>query len=135
MYNYRFSIKKPQQGISLIEVIVSMFVVAAIFILYISALNTVATTRKLKYEDLAYHVANKKMEELRATSFASLPASGSISDSMLNQIPSGVGSFTVANYSGYAGLKEITVTVTWTDPVAKQVQLKTVAGAGGINPP
>jgi phosphoglycolate phosphatase-like HAD superfamily hydrolase len=69
----------------------------------------VAHTKKLRHENLAYHVANKKMEELRATAFDSLPASGSISDAMLLQIPSGSGSFTTADHAGFTGLKEITV--------------------------
>lgn len=117
------------------EVIISMAALIALFALYTAALNTMTATKKLRYQNVAYHVANKKMEELRGTSFASLPGSGSISDTMLGQIPTGSGSFAVADYAGFTGLKEITVTVTWTEGgLAKQVQLKTLAGAGGINP-
>ena len=128
------SVVSRQSGISLMEVIISMVMIAVLFILYTSAMNTVAHTRKLRYENLAYHVANKKMEELRNTAVASLPSSGSISDSMLTSIPSGEGSFTVADYAGFSGLKEIVVTVTWNDGVSKQFQIKTLAGDGGINP-
>ncbi|MBI4049544.1 MAG: type II secretion system protein [Candidatus Doudnabacteria bacterium] len=123
-----------QKGISLIEVIVSMGIILVLFILYIAAQNTVVQSRKLRYENLAYHVANKQMEELRGTSFATLPLSGTISDSMLSQIPSGSGNFSVTDYSGFSGLKELVVTVSWNDGVSKQIQLKTVAGSGGINP-
>ncbi|OGE88903.1 MAG: hypothetical protein A3J07_04430 [Candidatus Doudnabacteria bacterium RIFCSPLOWO2_02_FULL_49_13] len=123
-----------ESGISLIEVVISMFILVTLLAFYTSALNTVAQSRKQRYEDLAYRVANKQMESLRATTYVSLPPSGAVSDSMLNQIPSGAGSFTVADYAGYTGIKEITVTVTWTDGIAKQLQLKTLAGNGGINP-
>jgi prepilin-type N-terminal cleavage/methylation domain-containing protein len=123
-----------QRGISLIEIIICMFMIGVLFALYTAAINTVAHTKKLRYDNLAYHVANKKMEELRATSYASLPASGTIVDAMLSQIPSGSGSFTTIDHAGFSGLKEITVTVSWDDGQAKQVQLKTLAGSGGINP-
>lgn len=125
---------KLQAGMSLIEVIVTMFMISVLLVLYVAALNTVAITKKLKYENLAYHVASKKMEELRSITIASLPASGAISDSMLSQIPTGSGSFTVVDHAGFAGLKEITVTVIWNDGASKQYQLKSLAGEGGINP-
>ena len=97
-------------------------------------MNTVAQTKKLKYENLAYHTASKKMEELRATPLISLPASGTISDPMLSQIPSGSGNFSATDYAPYSGMKEVTVTVFWNDGKAKQLVLKTLAGSGGINP-
>jgi Tfp pilus assembly protein PilV len=125
---------RKQKGTGLIEVIVCMFMVAVLLVLYASALSTVATTRKLRYENLAYHTATKQMETLRNTAYASLPSSGTISDSLLSQIPSGAGSFTVTSYPGYSNIKEIVVTVTWNDGLAKQVVLKTLAGTGGINP-
>jgi Tfp pilus assembly protein PilV len=123
-----------QQGTSLVEVILCMFMLTVLLVLYASALNTVALTRKLRYENLAYHIANKQMETLRNTGYDSLPASGNIVDAQLAQIPAGAGTFTTAAYPGYGGVKQIIVTVTWTDPSAKQVELRTLAGTGGINP-
>ena len=123
-----------QSGISLVEVIVSMFMLAVLLVFYVSALNIVALTRKLRYENLAYHVANKQMETLRNTAYDSLPASGSITDALLSQIPSGAGSFTTAAYPGYGGVKQIIVTVTWSDGISKEVELRTLSGTGGINP-
>lgn len=129
-----FFLKKNQQGISIIEVIVVIFLVAILFTLIFLEVAALNTSRKQRYENIAYHSANKKMEALRATAVDSLPASGSISDSQLSQIPFGSGSFTVANYTGYTGIKEITVTVTWNDGSNKSVVIKTLAGSGGINP-
>src|SRR3989344_2070742 len=121
-----------QKGMSLIEVVISMGILLALFALYTAALNTMTGTKYLRFENLAYHVANKKMEELRGTAFMSLPSSGTVADAQLAQIPSGAGNFTVADYALYSGMKEITVTVTWIEnSLAKQVQLKTLAGSGG----
>jgi prepilin-type N-terminal cleavage/methylation domain-containing protein len=134
MSSSRIKDHRQQSGMSLIEVIISMGMLAVLLILYASALNIVAHTKKLRYENLAYHVASKQMEELRSTAFASLPASGTISDAMLLQIPSGSGNYMTADYAPYSGMKEITVTVNWNDGKAKQLVLKTLAGTGGINP-
>ncbi|OGE74333.1 MAG: hypothetical protein A3I07_02685 [Candidatus Doudnabacteria bacterium RIFCSPLOWO2_02_FULL_42_9] len=123
-----------QKGTSLVEVILVMFVLFVLVIFYASALNTVALTRKLRYENLAYHVANKQMETLRNTTFDTLPAGGVVVDPMLAQIPSGSGDFTVVDYPGFAGIKEITITVNWNDGVNKQIILRTLAGLEGINP-
>jgi len=123
-----------KSGFTLIEVIIAMFMLTALIVFYASALNLVALSRRVRVEDLAYHVANKEMETLRDTALASLPASGTISDPMLGQLPSGMGTFTVTNYPGYSGMKEIVVTVTWTDSSTKTVELRTLAGTGGINP-
>jgi hypothetical protein len=125
---------KNQVGISLIEVVVSIFMIFVLVVFYASALNTVALNRKLRYENLAYHIANKQMETLRNTSYNSLPPNGVIVDTQLSQIPSGAGSFTVTDYPGYSGVKEIVVTVTWNDGINKQTELKTLAGLAGINP-
>ena len=130
------NLKSPisNSGMSLIEVVISMFLISVLLVFYVAALNTVALSRKQRYADIAYHVANKEMEILRSTSYASLPASSTFSDSQLAAIPSGAANYTISNYSGFAGMKEMVVTVVWNDGSARQVVLKTLAGSGGINP-
>jgi Tfp pilus assembly protein PilV len=123
-----------QKGLSIIEVIISMGMLLALFVLYATAINTTVATKSLRFQNYAYHVANKQMELLRGTALAALPSSGTISDDMLSEIPSGAGNFTVSNHATFTGVKEIIVTVTWVDRgMTKQVQLKTLAGSGGIN--
>jgi len=123
-----------QDGSSLIEVIVSLLMVAVLLVLYASALNTVRQARKLRNENIAYHIANKEMESLRNISYASLPANGVINDALLSQLPSGAGTYTTGAYPGYANVKEIVVTVTWNDGLARQILLKSLSGIGGLNP-
>jgi hypothetical protein len=111
-----------------------MFLIVVLFILYLAAANTVAVIKKVKYEDIAYHIASKQIEYLRKIPYNSLPASASFSDSQLSKIPSGAGNFTVTNHATLSGVKELTVTVTWNDGIPKQVVFKTLSGKGGINP-
>jgi len=123
-------------GMTLIEVIVAMFLIFVLFIVYLAALNTVALVKKNTYADTAYHIANKQIEILRDTPYASLTntAGTSISDTDLATIPSGAGSYMISNYASMSGVKEIVVTVSWNDGNAKSVELRTLAGSGGINP-
>lgn len=126
--------KRNQKGISIIEVIVSMFMLAVILVFYVSALNLVALTKKLKREDYAYHIANKQMEALRNIPYDDLPLSGEINDVMLSNLPSGSGSFIVSNYPSMTGLKEAVVTVMWFDSITKSIELRTLIGDSVINP-
>ena len=130
----RHKLTHIQSGMSLIEIIVSIFIILVIFNLCLMEINALTISKKQRHENIAYHIANKKMEDLRATPFASLPSSGTISDLQLTQIPSGSGNFTVNNYTGYTGVKELVVTVNWSDGNSKSVVIKTLAGNGGINP-
>ena len=126
---------KSQLGMSFIEVIVVLFIIIVLFDISLIEVNALSIMRKQRYENIAYHVANKQMESLRATTFASLPSSGTISDPLLSQVPLGSGNFTVSDYSGYSGIKELIVTIMWNDGSAsKSVVIKTLAGNGGINP-
>ncbi len=125
-----------QDGISLIEVIISMFMVVVLFVLYMAALNMVATLKKVANEDIAYHIANKQMEALREIPFATLQGTtGTISDPQLSKLPSASGTYAASKYAPMSGMVEIVVTVNWTDAAGgKQVVLQTLAGNGGINP-
>ena len=126
---------KKEIGFTLIEVIISIAIILVLFSLVLMELNTLGIGRSQQYESVAYHIANKQMESLRAITFQDLPDSGNISDPNLAQIPSGSGNFTISDYSGYTGIKEIIVTVNWTvNNVVKSVVIKTLAGSGGINP-
>lgn len=125
---------KKQDGATLIEVAISMFMVFVLFVLYLAALNSVLIVKKTSYENIAYHIANKQMESLRALTYDALPSSGTIVDSQFSQIPSGAGSFVVSNHASMTGMKELVVTVTWSDNGSKQVILRSLAGTGGLNP-
>ncbi len=126
--------QKNQSGMTLIEMLISIAMIGGLIVLYSASFNVIGLTKTMKSENIAYHIANIKIEELRTTTYASLPPSGSFTDPQLSQLPSGTAAFTVTNYGSYTGLKEFVVTVSWNDGRARSVQLKTLAGTGGINP-
>jgi prepilin-type N-terminal cleavage/methylation domain-containing protein len=125
---------KSQSGMTLIEVLVSLAMIGALLVLYAAAFNVSILTRNMRNENIAYHIATKKIEELRATPYASLPASASFADSQLSQLSNGSANFTISNYSSYTGVKEAVVTVAWTDGRSRTVSMRTLIGTGGINP-
>ncbi|MBX4187757.1 MAG: type II secretion system GspH family protein [Candidatus Doudnabacteria bacterium] len=125
---------KRQLGMTLIELVVSMAMIGSLVVLYSSLFNVIIVTKNMKRENLAYHIANQKMEELRATPYLSLPPSATFTNTNLSQLPQSSANFTVTNYSTYSGMKEFVVTVNWNDGTAKNVTIKSLAGTGGINP-
>ena len=131
--NHKY-IKNSQSGFSLIEIVVSMVIILILFDLFIIEMSALKVSERQRYENIAYHIANKKMENLRSTTFSSLPSSGSIVDTQLALIPTGAGTYTISDYAGFSGLKEFVVTVTWNDGENKSVVLKTLAGPNGLNP-
>jgi prepilin-type N-terminal cleavage/methylation domain-containing protein len=123
-----------QSGMTLIEVLVSMAMLGALVVLYAAVFNISVFTKGMKKENIAYHIASKKMEELRNTPYGSLPTSATFSDTQLSQLPASSASFTINNYGSYSGLKEIVVAVNWNDGKARNISVKTLVGTGGINP-
>ena len=117
----------------MVEIIVGISLILVLFALAMLQAGTLDISRKQRYENIAYHAANKQMEDLRETPFASLPASGTVSDPMLSQIPSGAGSFTVNDYPDFSGMKKMVVTITWNDGAARSTVLQTLVTDGVIN--
>jgi len=124
---------KFEAGFSLVEIIVSISVILVIFSLLILEIDALSISKKQRYEYIASQIANNQIETLRATSYDSLPSSGTISDSQLSQLPSGAGSFTVSDYPDYTNLKQLSVTVTWNDGASKSFVITSLVGGQGIN--
>ena len=101
------------RGFSLIEVIVTVFVIGLAFLLYQGAIQNVFVSRSAKDEEVALRVASDKLEELRKGGYANLPASGSFSDAQLADLSQGTGSLTIADFN--AETKQVEVTVSWNE--------------------
>ena len=69
--------RKSHLGFSLIEVIVALALTIVTIVIFGAAVSSTPLTKTAKYQNIAYHVAEKKLEELRNTDFNSLPPSAS----------------------------------------------------------
>lgn len=121
-------------GFSLIEVIIALAVVLVTMIAFGVVVNTIPLTRTARNQNVAYHIAAKKVEELRHTAFASLPSSGTFTDAGLQNLASSTAALTIANYQSSAIIKQADVTVTWYENnKARNVSLTTLISQGGLN--
>ena len=125
--------KLNQSGFSVIEVLITLFIIGVTLILYQTASHTIILNRYGRYREVALRIADQKIQTMRTTAFASLPTTGSFSDSMLSSLPQGAGMVTVSNEG--TRLKKVTVVVTWRSPQGTgtdRVQLETYITQGGL---
>jgi prepilin-type N-terminal cleavage/methylation domain-containing protein len=122
-----------QKGFSVIEVVVSLFMLGVILLVYAAANNTLILNRIAKHQQLAYRIAANELESIRALPYASIPSSGPFSDTLMTNLPSGSGALATSVYDSRT--KQIVVTVTWREPgtsIDKTESVTTLITEGGL---
>lgn len=123
-------------GYTLMEVIVALAIVLVMLVIFGGAVSTIPLTKTARNQNVAYHIAAKKIEELRNTAFASLPGSGPFSDSALSELPGSTGTLTIVNYESSTAIKHVTVQVSWSEnATSRNVTLDTLISASGLSQP
>jgi len=120
-------------GFSIIEVIISVFIIGVMLVVYGRLNDTVSVNQEVEHQEVALRIARNQIEVLRAVPYNSLPATGAFTDPMLAQLPQG--SAGVSNTAFNDGIKNITVTVSWTDisdSTSRSVSLATLISQGGL---
>lgn len=121
-------------GFSLLEVAISLFIIGLILVLYQAVLGNVRLIQYTKDQEIALRVANNKIEELRAVGYDALPASGSFSDSQLSALSAAAATMAVTDYN--ATTKKVLVTIQWKEAggtAAKNISLTTlITKTGGL---
>ncbi|OGE81348.1 MAG: hypothetical protein A2826_02215 [Candidatus Doudnabacteria bacterium RIFCSPHIGHO2_01_FULL_43_23] len=129
---YKKNNSKEQNGLTAIEAIFAILIIVIGLVVYTSSLNLVKGVRSAKYQDIAYHIASKQIEDLRNTDFASLPASQATADPRLELLLNGSGFVTITDIN--SDLKQVNVNVTWIElGNTKSVNLDTLIYVSGIN--
>ena len=122
------------RGFSIIEIAVSLFILAAILLLIQAAFHVIPLGKLAKDRSIALRAVTEEVEALRGAGYAALPPSGSFTSAMVSQLANGIGTRTVTVYNSKT--KSITVRVTWTEaPNATpyEVELTTlVTETGGL---
>jgi len=109
-----FGEKKLQSGFSIMEVPIALAIIAVMLVIYTLASNTMLLNRNSRDEDLAHYIAVSEIQDLRNGGYASVPASGSFSHSLLGKLPSASASLTTSDYD--TDTKQVSVTVSWLEP-------------------
>lgn len=122
-----------QRGFSLVEIVVALFIMSVGIVFATLVTGTMKVTRDSAFENNAFHIADNKLNELRALGYAALPASGAFSDSQLASLPQGAASTTVTAWN--AKTKQVVVGVSWlgADNLTRYVPLTTlITESGGL---
>jgi len=123
-----------KSGFTLLEVIVTLFIVGLVLVLYQATLGKVKLIRYAKDQEIALRVANNKIEELRAAGYAALPASGSFTDSQLNTLTNCTANMAITDYN--TTTKMVIITIQWREPVntsLRNISLTTlITKTGGL---
>jgi prepilin-type N-terminal cleavage/methylation domain-containing protein len=122
-----------RRGFTLIEMLVTLFIMSATFIFVTIVIGTIKTTRDSAYENIAFRIADNKLDELRAGGYGALPANGPFSVPELSNLPQGVASTSVTSWN--AKTKQVVAGVSWQDQggLARFVSLTTlITESGGL---
>ena len=124
---------KNNSGSTLIEVVISIALIAATFVIFQATANTVFLNRESKHRDLALRIAQTEMDGARALAFADLPTSSSFSNSLLGSLPQSQASRTVTTINSTT--KQLVVLVSWREPTANDtstINLTTLITTSGL---
>jgi prepilin-type N-terminal cleavage/methylation domain-containing protein len=123
-----------KSGFSLLEVLVTLFLIGLVLVLYQSSLGKVKLIQYAKNQEIALRIANNKIEVLRAGGYSALPSSGSFYDSQLNSLSNSSASMTISSFN--QDTKQVVVTVQWQELVSsspKNISLTTlITETGGL---
>jgi prepilin-type N-terminal cleavage/methylation domain-containing protein len=126
---------KSSRGFSLIEIVVSVFIVGVMLIMLQAVMHSGVLVRNSKSRGVALAIARNELEILRAGGYATLPPSGTFSDILMSTLPPfATTTRTVSIYD--AQTKQVSVSVVWRDagsPASSTVSLSTlITQTGGL---
>lgn len=142
-----------ESGFSIVELLLLVVIIGSAVFLLANIPNALMLINKSRHMSLAREIAVKQIEDKRAISYINIGLGvSSIDDSRLAMLPSGSGEVQVGAQNEETpepddwipcdstvctngeAIKQITVTVSWTDNNKPQtVTLSAIIGEGGIN--
>lgn len=122
------------RGFSLIEVLVSIFIIGVILIMVQAVARSGVLVRTTKSQAIALSIARTELENIRGGGYTTLPTSGSFTNDLLSSLPAATAALTVSAYNEKTA--QVTATVTWQDPgtqASSTVSLSTlITQTGGL---
>mgnify|MGYP001561851880 FL=1 len=112
---------------------VAIFIVSVAVVFATMVIGTIKVTRDSAYENIAFRIADSKLNELRAGGYGALPADGPFSVPQLADVPQGAASTTVTVWN--AKTKQVVVGDSWlgADGGTRYVPLTTlITETGGL---
>ena len=100
-----------KHGFALIEMLVALFIMSITIAFVVIVAGTIKVTRDSMYENVAFRIADSKLDELRALGYAALPSSGPFNAPELADLPQGTASTTITAWN--AKTKQVVTCVSW----------------------
>lgn len=131
---------QKQNGFSLVELVIAVSLVGVIVLIVGNIPNAIRLVTSSQSESVVRQVAARKIEDIRAAGYESLPEQGTtaISDTRLSQLKSSSAFMTVDDCpvnicpNGEA-VRQVTLTISWSeDGEPKTYQLVTLIGEDGL---
>lgn len=125
--------KKNDAGYTLMEVLMSLAIIAIFFVLFQAAASTATLNRNVKNQELALRIAQNQIENLRSLGYAALPSSGPVTSSLLSALSSGTANMVISQYNDK--IKQAAVTVSWREGGTyslHNISLTTLISEGGL---
>jgi prepilin-type N-terminal cleavage/methylation domain-containing protein len=125
--------KQNLRGYTIIEVLISLFIIASIVLLFVAANQAFLLNRNARYRETAVRIASSQLNVLRNTAYNSLPATGTFSHNLLSTLPQGTANQTITSFDSRT--KEVRITVTWreaTAAVTQKAELTSLITQGGL---
>lgn len=125
---------RTSRGFTFIEVIVAIFFVGIALIVLQSIIQSSVLVRTARDQGIALAIVRNELESLRMSGYASLPPSGSFSDSLVSTLPNATTTLIVSDYN--AKTKQVTASVIWQEAgsaASSTVSLSTlITKTGGL---
>lgn len=125
--------QKQQKGFTIVEIVITLFIIGVMLLLYQVAAMSTKHNNYSGYKETAVRIAHQEIQSLRKTPFASIPGSGSFTNSMVESLPNGSANRTITDIDD--GIIGVRIEVTWTNPGEtnpKTVELETKISQGGL---
>lgn len=127
--------KTHPRAFTLIEVVVSLFIVSVTIALSAAILHSVTLSHHSEFEGNALSIASTQLENARGLGYSALTVgTTTFSDTLLSALPSGYGQLVVTDYN--VKTKEVKVTVSWRDQGSSSTSSTTlttlVTSIGGL---
>ena len=127
----RRPIHRKDLGFSLIEIVLSTFLILIFVSIVLSASGTFIATRKSNLAYIATKIASRHLEFLRKSTWTEItalpPGTVSISDSDLAKLPTAAATRSISNYSQTSSkIKQVIMKITWRENNANR-ELKIVS--------
>ncbi|MFA6414433.1 MAG: type II secretion system protein [Candidatus Paceibacterota bacterium] len=122
-----------KHGFTLIEMMISLFIMSLAVVFATFVVGAIKTTRDSTFENIAFHIADSKLDEIRAAGYDALPGDGAFTDPELAILPQGAASMSSSTWNG--GTKEVMAGVSWrgADGTLRFVTLTTlITRLGGL---